>query len=674
MTDIHPQSQSASDILNGLNPEQLKAVVTPGSMLVLAGAGSGKTKVLSSRIAYHIKKGVDEHSILAVTFTNKAAKEMKGRIALMLGEAPKDLWVGTFHGICNQMLRQFGMRVGVNPDFHILDETDQQSLVKRILKDMGVTSDDLKIRQETLSGIVGKICKIKESGGKITNSKGNLVEEVYIKYVAACKQEGAFDFEDLLLKTNEVLSGNVGGIADYYRERFTHILVDEFQDTNPAQYKWLSLIKSPRAELFAVGDDDQSIYAFRGADPQSMQKYLKHMAEGNIIRLEQNYRSTGNILEAANAVISNNDNRIGKTLRTDRGEGDKVSIAEFHNDNQEARFIARSIRELLESGVKHQEIAILYRANFQSATLEKQMLDMAIPYVIHGGTRFFERQEVKDVLAYIRLAYKPEDNSAFYRVINHPPRGLGAKTIQPVYEYAKLSEQSYMDVAMDLAHEGNEKIGQFTDLVMEFNMAMGKMSLPDFFEYVIEVSGLLKFYENDEDGKSRLENIGELVSLASRFEEELNHVPESARAVMGDFLTTFTLEDVPAEDRSQHKKKAVTLMTVHAAKGLEFEHVFLNGVEEGSMPHKNAIGEENGLQEERRLMYVAITRAKSSLVASYSRHRYVYGKKEERDPSRFLEEIPEAVCKLRKFDLPAHAKPAEPKTGLAAFRKRGPGM
>ncbi|MFL9610998.1 ATP-dependent helicase [Methylobacillus sp. Pita2] len=665
---------SIEDLLTGLNPEQYKAVVTPGSMLVLAGAGSGKTKVLSSRIAYNIKKGVDQNDILAVTFTNKAAKEMKGRIATMLGEPPKDLWVGTFHSICNQMLRQFGMKIGINPDFHILDATDQQSLVKRILKDMNVTNDDLKIRQETLGGIVAQISKIKEHGGRLTNRKGDLVEEVYVKYVAACKKEGAMDFEDLLMKTNEALSANTAGMADYYRARFSHILVDEFQDTNPAQYKWLSLIKGESAELFAVGDDDQSIYAFRGADPQSMNKYLKNIASGNIIRLEQNYRSTGNILEAANGVISNNDNRIGKTLRTDQGQGEQVSLVEFHNDQQEAKFIARSIKDLLNSGVKHSEIAVLYRSNHQSASLEKKMLEMAVPYVIHGGTRFFERQEVKDVLAYIRMAFKPEDNSAFYRVINHPPRGLGAKSLQPIYEYAKLSEQSYMDVAMDQAHEGNEKIAQFTDLIMEFNMAMGKMSLPDFFEYVIEMSGLLKFYENEEDSENRLNNMMELVSLASRFEDELNIIPESAREIMGSFLSTFTLEDAPAEERQQNRKKAVTLMTIHASKGLEFEHVFLNGVEDGSLPHKNALGEDGGLQEERRLMYVAITRAKKSLVASFSNNRYIFGKNEERDPSRFIEEIPESACRMRKFDLPDHAKKVQQGGGLAAFRKSGPRM
>lgn len=630
-------------ILDGLNPEQHRAVVTPGSMLVLAGAGSGKTRVLSSRIANFIKNGVPEQQILAVTFTNKAAKEMKGRIEAMLGQKSNDLWVGTFHGICNQMLREFGKRIGVNPNFHILDTTDQASLIKRIVKDMGITKDDLTIRNETLSSVTKKIGLIKESGGLQPNQKG-IVEEIFVKYVNTCEREGAMDFADLLLKTNEALSQNVAGIRDFYQSRFSKILVDEFQDTNDEQFKWLTFIKAQSAELFAVGDDDQSIYAFRGANPSYMGKFLKNMASGNIVRLEQNYRSTGNILAAANAVISNNDGRIGKTLRTDMGSGEKVGIMEFDRDIQESGFIGTKIKELLNRGAQHHEIAILYRSNHQSALLERAMLKSGVPYIIHGGTRFFERQEVKDVIAFARLALKPEDNGAFHRVVNLPPRGLGARALESVYDTAAERELSYMEVAK--AQGG--KVQVFTDLIDEISLSMDVLTLPEFFDYILHRTGIESMYEKDDEAETRVKNLQEIVSLAQRHLDELVVKPETAREAMADFMATFTLEDA-TKDTHQSKKKAVTMMTIHAAKGLEFDHVFLNGVEENSLPHANAIEESGGVEEERRLMYVAITRAKKSITISASKERMVYGKTETRDRSRFIDEIPEFACEFKQF-------------------------
>lgn len=634
-------------ILEGLNPEQYRAVVTPGSLLVLAGAGSGKTRVLSSRIANFIKSGVGEQNILAVTFTNKAAREMKGRINSMLGSEAKDLWVGTFHGICNQILREFGRKIGVDPNFHILDTTDQQSLVKRLLKDMGITKDDLKMNNESLGSVVSKINKIKEGGGLKPGAKG-YVDEIYVKYMNTCEKEGAFDFADLLIKTNQVLSGNVGGIRDHYQARFSKILVDEFQDTNPEQSKWLALMRAPSAELFAVGDDDQSIYAFRGSDPKYMSSFLKDLAAGNIIRLEQNYRSTGNILAAANAVISNNTDRIGKTLRTDVGSGSKVDVLEFDRDNQEANYIATTIKELLRDGVAHHEIAVLYRSNFQSALLEREMLKANVPYIIHGGTRFFERQEVKDVMAYARLALKKEDNGAFYRVANQPPRGLGEKSLGVIYESAIEHEVSYMDMAR--LDEGG-KIQVFVDIIDELDMSMDMLSLPEFFEYIMHRTGLEALYQKDEEAESRLKNMAEVVSLATRFIEEALVKPTNAREAMAEFMSTFTLEDA-TQDTHQSKKKAVTMMTIHAAKGLEFEHVFLNGTEENSLPHSNALEEDGGLEEERRLMYVAITRAKQKMTVSSSKRRYIYGDPEPRERSRFIDELPEFACNFREFSSP----------------------
>lgn len=639
-------------ILAGLNKEQYRAVTTPGSMLVLAGAGSGKTRVLSSRVAYNIRNGIPEDRILSVTFTNKAAREMRGRIAAMMGQDLPNLWVGTFHGICNQMLREFGRRIDVDPNFHILDTTDQAAMIKRILKEMSITTDDLKIRSESFASVVSGINKIKEDGGLAPGAKG-LIEEVYVKYLNTCKREGAMDFSDLLIKTNEALSGNVAGMRDHYRDRFQRILVDEFQDTNPEQFKWLSLIKSPEAELFAVGDDDQSIYAFRGADPASMSKFLSGSAAGNIIRLEQNYRSTGNILEAANGVIAQNEGRIGKTLRTDAGSGNKVNVCQFENDLQEANYIARQIKDLLNDGVPHHEVAVLYRSNFQSATLEKEMLKNGVPYVIHGGTRYFERQEVKDVVAYLRLSIKPNDNGAFARVVNLPPRGLGARSIAPIFDTANAAELSFMEVAIAEARATRGKIQGFTDLIEEIQIAMEMMDLPDWITYVIEVTGLEAMYAKEEDGESRVKNIGELVSLARRYVNEQVVKPANAAEAIADFLSTFTLEDAPPEDSHQNRKKAVTLMTIHSSKGLEFEHVFLNGVEQGSIPHVNSLDEPGGVEEERRLMYVAITRAKKQLTLSLSENRMIYGTIESREPSQFLEELPEHAVKRQSFKRPS---------------------
>lgn len=649
------------DLLAGLNPEQYKAVTTKGNMLVLAGAGSGKTKVLSTRIASLMQNDrVDQAAILAVTFTNKAAKEMRGRISKMCNNDPlKALWVGTFHGICNQILREYGRKLGIDPNFHILDEADQQSMVKRLVKEMGITNDLLKNTYgETISGLCSKIMSIKESGQEVRQDKSLLVE-VFYKYHDACRREGAMDFADLMLKVNRAMSNNTAGILDHYRDRFKYILVDEFQDTNPEQFKWLSFMKAPEAEIFAVGDDDQSIYSFRGADPAAMMKFLDKVAGGNIIRLETNYRSTSNILAAANGVINNNSGRIGKELRTPASSGSRIQVLEFESDHLESGFIAKTIKDLLAAGEAHHEIAILYRSNHQSSSLERAMLNHQVPYIIHGGTRFFERQEVKDVLAYIRLAYKNNDDNAFMRVVNNPPRGIGAKTIDPILEVASQESRPALDVAVDDAYMNpNSKFKQFVDLITEIDVAMHKLTLPDFVEYVIERSGLLDMYKkgNESESESRLNNIGEIINLALRHMQDISSEPVNAYDALGEFLTTFTLEDAP-EGSHQNKKKAVTLMTIHASKGLEFNHVFINGVEEGQLPHKNNMETDFGVEEERRLMYVAITRARKGLNICHSSTRRVYGQEEEREPSRFISEIPTAVCDYRFFEA-AESRPA----------------
>lgn len=630
----------SSAILEGLNNEQYRAVTEKGSMLVLAGAGSGKTRVLSSRVANLISQGVPEENILAVTFTNKASKEMKSRIELMLGDESPNLWIGTFHGISNKILRDNATALGINPNFHILDDTDQKAIVKRILKDLKITNDDLKIYNETLGSVVRKISAKKE-GKEPFSDNPNLIETVYNAYQATCAQEDAFDFNDLLIKVNEALRDNVNGIRDMYRSRFTHILVDEFQDTNPQQYEWLGAIKSPDAELFAVGDDDQSIYAFRGADPQSMSNFLDEFAGGKVIRLETNYRSTSNILAAANAIIAINEGRIGKTLRTDKGAGDAIHIRPFARDRNEADFIANHVKKLLADGVPTSEIAILYRSNHQSGAIESAMLKSSVPYVIHGGLRFFERQEIKDVLAYVRLTTKVNDNTAFMRVFNHPPRGLGGKWLIPIEQEAKERDMSYLEIANEHADNPGSKVVAFVDMIDEFKMAMEMLELPDFLEYVIEKSTLYEYYQKDPEAENRLRNIEELVAIASRYIAENNDKSPMAQDCLAEFLTTFTLDDI---SRNEVKNHAVTLMTIHAAKGLEFDHVIVTGVENKSLPHSNALEVEGGVEEERRLMYVAVTRAKKSLQLLHSRERYIFGQLEERDASPFLTNIPMEVA------------------------------
>lgn len=647
------QSKPAG-ILEGLNEEQLKAVTTPGNMLVLAGAGSGKTKVLSTRIAYLLERNMaTEDSILAVTFTNKASKEMKNRIANMRGGPVDKLCVGTFHGICNQMLREFGNRIGINPDFHIMDTTDQKAMVKRILKDLNISNDDLKARNESLGSLTNQISKIKEAGGQFNNDK-TILSEVYVRYIETCKSENALDFADLMLKVNAALSNNVGGMRDHYRNRFSHILVDEFQDTNEEQYRWLSMLKRESAELFAVGDDDQLIYGFRGADPEAMKKFLNNVAAGNIVRLEVNYRSTGHILATANSIIANNTGRIGKELRTNGHSGDKVKVFEFEAGNMEAGFIAKEIKNQIARGTKPQEIAILYRSNHQSQALETAMRNHGVPYIIYGGTRFFEREEIKHVAAYLRLAFKQHDTSAFSRIANIPPRGLGARTLDPVLEMAKETETSAMGIVKDaVARTPDSKFRGFVDLMDELEMALDMMNLPDFVEYVIERSGLYKFYENSDqdESQSRLRNIEELVSSAARYTED-GKQELAAREVIAEFLSTFILED-SGEENSQSRKKAVSLMTIHAAKGLEFDYVFLNGVEEDQLPHRNSVEEGgNAIEEERRLMYVAVTRARKGLFLCHSSERWVYNQAEKRDPSRFLDELPQFAIENKRFGNP----------------------
>ena len=627
-------------LLENLNPEQRAAVTLPHeSALILAGAGSGKTRVLTTRMVWLIQTGqVSPLGVLAVTFTNKAAKEMLTRISAMLppstslrtGFNTRGMWVGTFHGLANRLLRTHYREAGLPQSFQILDSGDQLSAIKRLMKSMNVDTEKFEPKK-----VQWFINSHKEAGRRARDAEAfdeysMRLAELYEAYDAQCQREGVADFPELLLRSYELLYRNEP-LREHYRDRFKHILIDEFQDTNTLQYRWLKLFAGPHTALFAVGDDDQSIYAFRGANTANMAEFEREFAHGNVIKLEQNYRSHGNILTAANTLISQNAHRLGKNLWTAEGEGEPIRVFDAYSDQDEASFVVDEVRALNREGVSLSDMALLYRSNAQSRVLEHALFSASVPYRVYGGLRFFERQEIKHALAYLRLLTNPEDDGAFLRVVNFPSRGIGARTLEQLADGAARSGASLWQAACT----GGGKVAGFAKLIEDIKQVTRDLPLAEAIDHVIETSGLADYYRADKEGADRLENLNELVNAAALFSEE------SEEGTLDSFLAHAALE--AGEHQAGAGNDVLQLMTVHAAKGLEFHAVFITGLEQGLFPHEQSANEENGLEEERRLMYVAITRARRRLYLSHAQSRMLHGQTRYSMPSRFLDELPEQV-------------------------------
>ncbi|KAF4516634.1 hypothetical protein B566_EDAN003382 [Ephemera danica] len=643
-----------SDLLAHLNPPQLQAVTLPPvHALILAGAGSGKTRVLTTRIAWLISTGqVGPHGVLAVTFTNKAAREMTARLSSLVPINVRGMWIGTFHGLCNRLLRAHYREAGLPQTFQILDSADQLAMVKRLLKNLNV--DDEKYPPRELCHFINAH---KEQGVRAGQAEAwdNFTRrrvELYAEYEAQCNREGVVDFAELLLRCHELLQRNEP-LRQHYQQRFSHILVDEFQDTNRLQYAWLQLLAGGGARVFAVGDDDQSIYRFRGAEVGNMRDFERAHAGQNVIRLEQNYRSHGNILAAANAIIKHNRERLGKNLWTDAGEGEPIRAFEGYSDLDEARFLIDETCELIRDGVAPTQIAFLYRSNAQSRVLEHALFTRGVPYKVYGGLRFFERQEVKHALAYLRLLGNPDDDTAFLRVVNFPSRGIGARSLENLQATAHQINSSLYNAAASLTGKPGQAVGAFIRLIEALRAETASLTLPEIIEHVLDKSGLSQHYRAEKDGQERLENLDELINAAATFIGAEGAIGEGGALV--SFLTHASLE--AGEHQSGEGQEAVQLMTVHSAKGLEFDVVFISGLEQGLFPHENAVLEgKDGLEEERRLMYVAVTRARQRLYLSCAQTRMLHGQSRYCLPSSFLDEIPEGLLlKLNKKAAPAPA-------------------
>ena len=624
-------THAPTPLLDSLNPDQLAAVTAPGSALVLAGAGSGKTRVLTTRIAWLIQTGqVSPMGVLAVTFTNKAAKEMLTRLSAMLPINTRGMFVGTFHGLCNRLLRTHHREAGLPQLFTILDSSDQLSAVKRCLKALNVDTEKYDPRK-----VQSFINQNKEQGLRADavdawDPYSKRLTEYYAAYDDQCRREGCVDFAELLLRAYELLSRNAI-LREHYQTRFRHILVDEFQDTSRLQYLWLKLLKGPESALFAVGDDDQSIYAFRGANVGNMGLLMEEMGIDAPIKLTRNYRSVSTILDAANAVIAHNKERLGKDLWTELGKGDPIRHFQANDDREEADFVVEEIRTLKREGENYADIAVLYRSNAQSRGLEHALFSAAIPYRVYGGLRFFERAEIKHALAYLRLAANPEDDNAFLRVVNFPARGIGARGLESLDADARAAGTSLWAAAC----KAGKKFAPFVLLIEDLRRDTTGLPLVEAVEHVVAKSGLLEFYKNEKDGQDRVDNLEELANAAAAFAGETDD--QSLEA----FLAHAALE--AGEHEAAQGQDAVQLMTVHAAKGLEFHTVFITGLEAGLFPHENAMSQEGGLEEERRLMYVAITRARKRLTITHAQMRMLHGQMRYGLPSQFLEEIPEAL-------------------------------
>ncbi|QHJ00529.1 UvrD-helicase domain-containing protein [Xylophilus rhododendri] len=674
---------ASAPLLANLNPEQLAAVTLPaGHALILAGAGSGKTRVLTTRIAWLLQTGqVSPGGILAVTFTNKAAKEMQARLQAMLPVNTRGMWIGTFHGLCNRLLRAHYKLVNLPQSFQILDTQDMLSAIKRLMKEHKVDDERFPAKQ-----VQYFISGAKEDGNRPTDIQPRGEDdrkkvELYALYEAQCQREGVVDFGELMLRSYELLRDHAP-VREHYQQRFRHILVDEFQDTNRLQYAWLKQLAGPNASVLAVGDDDQSIYAFRGANVGNMADFVREFDVKHQIKLEQNYRSFSNILDSANHLISHNSRRLGKNLRTDQGPGEPVRVYEATSDFAEAQWIVEEIRQLVRDGTDRKEIACLYRSNAQSRVIETALFNAAVPYRVYGGLRFFERAEIKHALAYLRLLENPSDDTSFLRVVNFPPRGIGARSLEQLQDAAREMGCSLHDAVSSIKGKAGTNLGAFVALVDVVREQSQGQPLRAIIEQVLDASGLLIHYRAEREGADRVENLEELVNAAESFvsiegfgrdangmdarpsqspasqgldlsqpvlDQPLDEPPAfdaetgETQSPLVAFLTHAALE--AGDNQAQAGQDAVQLMTVHASKGLEFDCVFIGGMEEGLFPHENSMSDRDGLEEERRLMYVAITRARKRLYLSHSQTRMLHGQTRYHVKSRFFEELPENTLK-----------------------------
>ncbi len=649
----------SGNLLAGLNEKQLEAVTLPRqSALILAGAGSGKTRVLTTRIAWLIQTGqVSPHGLLAVTFTNKAAKEMLTRLSAMLPINTRGMWVGTFHGLCNRLLRAHHREAGLPATFQILDTADQLSSIKRLMKAMNV--DDQKFPPKQVMGYINS-CKeegMRAHSVEAYDSHSQRMREIFEEYDKQCQREGVADFAELLLRCYELL-GRDSNLRQHYQSRFKYILVDEFQDTNRLQYQWLKLLAGQENCIFAVGDDDQSIYAFRGARVGNMRDLEQDFNVQSIVKLEQNYRSHSNILDAANAIITHNRNRLGKNLWTSAGKGEPIRIYQAYNDIDEANFIVDEIKMLHADGMDLNQIAMLYRSNAQSRVLEHALFTAGLPYRVYGGLRFFERAEIKHALAYLRLIANPEDDTALLRVINFPTRGIGARSLEQLQEAARQQSCSLWQAAVNKVGDGRpgKGIDGFVALIKQMQEEAIGLTLPEMSDLASNLSGLRQYYAGEKEGEDRIANLDELVNAAVAFmNQDIGmQVDENGetQSLLTQFLSHASLE--AGEHQADAGRDALQLMTVHSAKGLEFKTVFISGLEEGLFPHEQSMYESSGLEEERRLMYVAVTRARQRLYLSHAQSRMLHGQVRYGIPSRFLDEIPEELLKR----LNATASPA----------------
>ncbi|WP_133126821.1 DNA helicase II [Legionella nagasakiensis] len=634
--------------LQGLNEHQRHAVTAPlGNLLVLAGAGSGKTRVLVNRMAWLIEQeSISPHAILAVTFTNKAAGEMKARLSHLLSCPVQGLWVGTFHGLCHRLLRRHYQEANLPEQFHILDSDDQARLLKRVISALNLDVEQWPVKQAQ-SFINSK----KDEGLRPQHihapqyGPGRTLIRIYSAYEQACQTSGVIDFAELLLRCHELLRDHETLLA-HYQQRFRAILVDEFQDTNTIQYAWIRLLAGNQTTVMAVGDDDQSIYGWRGAKIENIQRFSHDFANTVVIRLEQNYRSTRTILDAANALITHNEARMGKNLWTAGSAGEKIVLYSAFNELEEARFVSERIGLEISRGRRADEVAVLYRSNAQSRLLEESLLRAGIPYRIYGGVRFFERAEVKDTLAYLRLVANPNDDASFERVVNFPTRGIGEKTLDDLRACAKEESCSLWQAAQQLLssqqlpQRASTALSKFIDLIQQMQANTMALTLDEQLWTIIQDSGLYGHYAKvkGEKAESRLDNLQELVNAAKQFHYEQD---EEELPLLVSFLAYASLE--AGEMQGGDHEHCVHLMTLHAAKGLEFPLVFLVGMEEGLFPGKQSIEEPGRLEEERRLCYVGMTRAMEKLIMTYAEIRRQYGREEYHRPSRFIKELPQEL-------------------------------
>jgi len=694
---------ASSPLLAGLNPEQLAAVTLPnGHALILAGAGSGKTRVLTTRIAWLLQNGhATPGGILAVTFTNKAAKEMVARLTAMLPVNVRGMWIGTFHGLCNRLLRAHHKAAGLPQAFQILDTQDQLSAIKRLCKQFNVDEERFPPKQ-----LAYFIAGCKEEGmrpGDVPahDADGRKKIELYQLYEEQCQREGVVDFGELMLRSYELLRDN-DPIREHYQRRFRHILVDEFQDTNRLQYLWLKQMAGDEvagrlqshASVMAVGDDDQSIYAFRGARVGNMADFVREFDVQHQIKLEQNYRSYSNILDSANHLIGHNSRRLGKNLRTTQGAGEPVRVYEASSDLAEAQWMVDEIKQLVRNdGFERKEIAVLYRSNAQSRVIESALFNASVPYRVYGGLRFFERAEIKHALAYLRLLENPNDDTSFLRVVNFPPRGIGARSIEVLQDAARAAGCSLHDAVSAVPGKAGTNFKAFVAMIDVLREQTEGQSLRGIIEQMLESSGLVEHFRTEKEGADRIENLQELVNAAESFvtqegfgrdavalpldehgqpltqsavsqgldpnapvlDEPLKPTNPANPAGIIDADTGETLSPLVAflthaaleagDNQAQAGQDAVQLMTVHASKGLEFDAVFIGGLEEGLFPHDNSSSDRDGLEEERRLMYVAITRARKRLYLSHSQTRMLHGQTRYNVKSRFFDELPEECLK-----------------------------